>query len=511
MPRMTHFGVANDRAMKWLAVIVAPGSIAMMALVGCDQPPARPVGTPPQATPFKEALRASTLPPDSPEPSLPTPTPAPTLIPRDAQHPVVLSIADAEREVLSWAVPANEARIERSRAVTVADFLANRAPGAGSMALAESRCLVALVDDKGGMADPSDCQVAIPADRVLTLVEASQRGMDMMIGQDLGDERPSVCWPLSSRSRARFVAFFDATRGQYLGMDFITDPYPTNWLDQLAEAPTVKVLDIGSPTPTPTASLTPVPLHSPTPYPTVPNWKPRPTLGLPEGATEERKLEPGEVPAPVVDAAREMAEVPGSRWVYQVTRLDQGVHWSQHVVTETIASAWRIAPDVMMVRRRECWSPGMYPYGNPPEVTERCRDEDRYYVLPNGRATGDSENYYASPLAALRKELEGTPSRVSGRREIVAQLRVPLRANQEYGDPDVDWSTRERAPIDAPYGHFDSCYAVLEEGSAGSTTHWTCPGVGEVRREVASCSQGGGAFWLYELIDYHIPPIVPVP
>jgi hypothetical protein len=424
-----------------------------------------------------------------------------------------MTIADAEREVLSWALPANEARIERSIVLTVADFLASRSSGAGAMQLAESPSYSVLIDEDGRVPDPfAHGKVTMAPDRVLILVDASQQGMDLSVVKYEGEERPSLCSSVSSRSRARFVAFFDATRGQYLGMDFISPTFSASWMDDLAKAPPVHLLPIGSPTPTPTVTLTAVPLRSPTPYPTVPNAKHKPTLGLPEDATEERLLGTGQVPAPLVDAAREMAEVPGSQWVYRVTDLDQGVHWSQHVVTNTIHSAWRIAPDVMMLRRRVCQSPETNPGPDPTEAATRCRDEDRYYVLPGGRVTGDQEDLYASPLAALRKELEGTPSPDSGNRDIIAQLRVPLRTNEYYGDADVDWSTGGRESIVVPRGRFDGCIAVMgSSGPMNVDTYWTCPGIGVVRLEGPGCHTMGGGFALYELIDYDIPPIVPLP
>lgn len=457
---------------------------------------------------------AEPTPTATPTPTLfPTDTPTPTLLPADAPHPVVITIADAEREVLGWALPANEARIERSTALTVADFLASRSPETGFPAMAEVSCFGVLVDDERRILDLSThCKSAMAPDRVIIVVEGSQRGINLDTRQDRGEgeERPTACGSVSSRSRARFLAFFDATHGYYLGTSFVDKFFDASWLDDLAQAPAARLLMIGSPTPTPTVTLTPVPRFSSTPYPTVEHPTIKPTLGLPEGATEERELQAGEVPAPLLDAAREIGEVPGSRWTYRVTTVDQGLRWSQFVMTETIHSAARIAPDVMMLQRRSCRTPGERTaaiYGIP-----LCSDYDRYYVLPTGRATGLTESWKASPLAALRQELAGTLVSDDISRAIIAQLRLPLEPNQEYGDMDVDWRTLGQASIDVPAGHFDGCIALNGMvGVSSAETDWTCPGVGVVRREAGTCRTMGGGQALYELLDYDIPPIVPVP
>jgi len=114
------------------AGLTRPLAIALtaLALAGCAEPTAK-VTPQPTAAATARATPTETLtafPTDAPAPS---PTPLPTPWPVDESLPVVLTVDEAEREVLSWALPEREARIERSAYVSSADFEAASSPSDG--------------------------------------------------------------------------------------------------------------------------------------------------------------------------------------------------------------------------------------------------------------------------------------------------------------------------------------------------------------------------------------------
>jgi hypothetical protein len=434
-------------------------------------------------------------------PRSPTWTPRPTLVPDEAPHPVVLSIEDAEREVSNWALPANDPRIERTLYTTVADLTATFPSGRGGWNLGDTQS-GDFIDDEGTVLEPYDDQgAAMPPDVVLILVEASQRGIDLVLAPTEYDVRPGGCKSVGSQARRRFLAVFDATRGSYIGSDLFLEPGDWDWVDRLAGRPVPEILSMPSPTPraSPTPDLRPGRGSIPTP-------------GLPPDSVMADPLQPGEVPAPLVDAVREMGEVPGSRWVYRVTELWQGVHWSQTVVTETIETALRLAPDVLTIRRRQCTAPRENPFTGVRE-SGGCVDLDRYFVFPNGRVHADKMWYRGTAkLADMRSLLDLPPKQIPNGSEITTSMRLPLRANEDYGGGELHWSTEGQASVEVPLGRFDGCYAIRAVGDMmNSPTHWTCPGVGVVRSERSGCYTWGGGFKLYELLDFDIPPIVPVP
>jgi hypothetical protein len=215
----------------------------------------------------------------------------------------------------------------------------------------------------------------------------------------------------------------------------------------------------------------------------------------------------------LVEAVREMSEIPGSRWVYRVTELEDDVHWSYLVVTETIASSIPVAPDVLMSRRRVCSSPAVAPGDDRPRAAS-CADGRPYFVFSNGRV-GASEFYRGTvPLAEMRKLLNEPPKPVENGGEVTETMRLPLRPNEDYGGGEVHWFTGEQASIEVPRGRFDGCIA-LHGGVEMFNPHvyWSCPGVGVVRKEDGGCTYSMPWYnhALSELTDYDIPPVVPVP
>lgn len=205
----------------------------------------------------------------------------------------------------------------------------------------------------------------------------------------------------------------------------------------------------------------------------------------------------------MVEAARELAEVPGSRWVYRVTEVSNYVHWSQYTYTETIASAWRIAPDAMT--NEHVLESSTEREGN----SLRFALPRRFHVFPNGGAGTLRAN---ATLADVQRFLTVPPTQdPQGYIDSPADnpIRLPLRSDEAYS---LEWRMNGKQSVTVPAGTFNDCF-VLEQMNQirFGTTYLLCPGVGIVRRE----EPGGGMGWshitLLELIDYHIPQITPVP
>jgi hypothetical protein len=411
-----------------------------------------------------------------------------------------MTVEDARREVLSWALPLNEASVDRSFYVTVADVASYPWPTEGSMLYWS--VLGRLRDEVKGAIRPRQNEPAFrQPDDVLIVVEGSQRGIDLY--HSWGDG-VCCCGAAAAGERYPFLAIFDATRGGEVGTAVV---YPPDLADSLAAKPPSTILQRGSP------SATSIPTSSPTSSPSTPS----PATPLPSDATAAAPLRSGQVPAPLVRAVREMAEVPGSRWVYRVTALEYDLHWSYRVVIETIASSVPVAPDILMSRRRVC-SSGATSSGLDQLGTVTCEDGRPYFVFAKGRVETNEDHRGTVTLAEMRTLLNEPPKQVDGWGGIMETMRLPLRPNEEYrgdlyGGGPIRWSTGEKASIEVPRGRFDGCIA-LNRAVEMYNPHvdWTCPGVGVVRKEDGNCAYSSPSFslGLSELIEYDIPPVVPV-
>jgi hypothetical protein len=495
-----------------LVVLVA------LAATGCARPTATATPRPTATVTATQVPTAAPLPTLTPTPT-PSATPTPTPWPSGVPHPVVLRLDDARREVLSWALPANEARVERALYATVEELAENFPPelreygwplfdtGTDSGGAQVSEFITpdgTVLDSRTGAKD------AMPPDRVLIIVDSSQRGVDLVQVEQADDETPSVCTGVSSRSRARILSLFDATTGSYLGSDFIASPRQSAWVDDLADLPVINVVPVASPT----AKVTATPREDPA-LVSDPALTPKSALQLPSDASTPYPLDVGQVPASVVDVARELAEIPGSQWVYRVTGLYNGVHWSQRTCTDTIASAWQIAPDVMLDHHVHESS-----VNNPTRRSWACsRDSQRKFVFSDG-ITGPFGTVYPQPpadpfdatLADVRQFLAAPPP-PTGNGEydtpVAGFLRLPLPQSAIYN---YWWKLIGQESITVPAGTFNNCHVLsMETTFRNGSTHWLCPGVGVVRKEEPACGSFGAGFELYELIDYDIPPIVPLP
>lgn len=490
-----------------------PGPLSTVVPVDFSQstsPTSVPTETQPTAEPTNSPMPTVVDASPTSTPVDPSPTPTSTPIARGTLRPVVMTIADAEREVLSWFLPANEARIERSLAVMVADLLASRPAGAPAL---HFMGMIMFVDDNGRFGPGFDKMKELAPDQVVIVVEGSHKHIALdYAGRDAG-EPPAAVPTDPELARSRYVSYFAAATGEHLGdqpLDSYHPEFYRDWLDTLVRRPTAETVLVASATPTASKTATPTPLESATP-----NTGSEP--GMPTDAAEARPLTAGQVPAALVDAARELAEVPGSRWVYRVTENWFGPHWSQHTVTETIRAAWRIAPDAMMVERgyqASAIEAGKTARNSPKDPWRSgCNDANPYFLFPNG-SIGVSHSARSGPTLARMRQLLDHPSAEGGADpcDIVMQLRLPLVPSTVFsaGAGRTWWQTKGRATLDVPAGRFDGCIALLGYlDDRQGATHWTCPRVGVVRHELPGYTFAGGGFALYELIDYYIPPIVP--
>lgn len=207
-----------------------------------------------------------------------------------------MTLDDARREVLRWALPVNEAWVDRAMYAMVADVAQTFPRDRGGSEWGDGWTLFdqpydrerELITRVGTVVDPQayGTEQALDPNRVLILLDASQRGVDLMLrGGDavvVAEESPSYCFAVSSRSRTRFVSVFDASTGRYLGSDFITDAWLPDWLDVLAALPEPEVVLVATATPTASATSTATAHDYQTPT-SIPSWTPLPTRILLSG------------------------------------------------------------------------------------------------------------------------------------------------------------------------------------------------------------------------------------
>lgn len=466
-------------------------AIALVALAatGCARPTVTPQPTA-TITPTKSPTPTATS-MWSPTPiasatstTTPSPAPLPTPWPLDASLPVVMTVEEAESEVLSWAIPEREARIERSAYVSSADFQA-------AMSSEELEDAWPGLDDTPyGMA--FQLQEILPASGWLIMVEGSQRGIDLL---GFGHRRspdglagnvvpPNLCEPAPRDYRLKFTAFFDPTTGLYLGhngADQVLSSIPESvW--QLAQArvrPVHEVTPTLTPSPPPTQTAIPTAdLASTLTATSTSTPRPTPTEPFPVDATSV-PLGAGEVPQAVIGTARVLPWVAGGQWTYLATRVEDMVHWSTFTVTETVASAQRLSPTTMEVR---------LDYGEPGWTPWAAGMDLKNYLRPDG--------FYSDRWW-------------TGQNHPAVVFRLPMAAG---GRVDEFWYVDKVESVTVPAGHFEDCYVMIENAGARNLfAHWLCPGVGFVRHELPSCTSDGSGYTVYELTNYNIPPIIPLP
>jgi hypothetical protein len=469
---------------------ILPGClVAATALVlgACAAPTATPLPTatiPPSATPAATATRTATTKPSA----TPSATPTYSLTPA-----AVMSLADAERQVLGWLDPTRARRIDASYYVTEGEVRAVAPAGGVYDWFVPDE--IAAYDTPFPVAD---------SPRLLVVVLASSQGMDVLhqAGQHAGQNPSSsnadrrwpgaTCFPVPASRRQQVMAMFDATTGHEVGASPIFSEERQRQLVRLARAGRKRLA--GG---TPLASATPTETEIP---PAVPSDVPLPTFA-PDAATP-RPLARGEVPESLVAAVREYPLVNGAQWVYRMVSHRDNIHWARHVLTSTIDAAWQIAPDAMLVReRQEVSAGGELPWYN---------GSSRYwYVFPEGVAGGLNGAAIPKARAALATVTPAAMAQGGWPKIAVGEaLRFPLRAPERL---DYTREMEREEPMRGPAGSFPACFVVRDVlGGGNSSAGWLCRGVGYVRFEYPGCSTMYGAHTTMELLRYTIPRFRPV-
>jgi hypothetical protein len=412
----------------------------------------------------------------------------------------VMRLEDAERATLLRLDPERDRRIELSFYVTEGELQA-AAPGSGPDN---------WLGPEAGTAEPHFPEQG--SGRVLAFVVASTHGMDIRAQFDntnRGTEPDDPCIPVPSRQRQQIVEVWDMLSGTSLGA----------W-DAMSVPPTVKDLakrgrrHIALPS---LATRTPMPTTTeealqPTASPELTPPVPADAVAIPLGL--------GEVPAALVDVARDWPAAVGSRWVYRVGSTGYGwpdltTAWSSGRITETVDAAWQIAPDVMVSRiNRQVTIAG------PPDWTPRERDTanlesdgfwegNRFrYTFRNGLVADLKALSLAEARAVLGEVTQPTPQAEDYYAALGGFLRLPIRPPEALA---ADVLVRQDSAQDTAVGRFDDCYAVRKLVSlAGADYVRLCRGVGVVRRDGFNCKSMYGGSSVQELIDYSLPAIKPV-
>jgi hypothetical protein len=458
----------------------------------------KPAPTPAQLAALLATVTSTSTPSLPPAYAVPsTATPSPTIAPAasatpqrvNRPSPVVLTLDEARRLVVGWSNPDGSGRIGRAGYVAADDVVKTFA--------------AAGMDDlqfSGGEVGSMDTGVPpswIPEQHrgPIIFVEVAQGGMDMK-SADQNVTGASVCYPVASRARYTVTAVFDAARGTYLG--YLGDPLPAAlWRRAATKWHLVRI------TPTPTATI-PAPLTPSTRLQVTPTAATEYVLGESAGVP----LAVGHVPTAVRPMVEVAPWVAGAWWSYRRTGVEDGIQWSTATVTETVEQALRLAPDVMAVtfdwRGDEDYFAS--PWGR---RLPGGYGASSVYILPHNVIWPDDGKHHPFALGELRSKASALATAKLPGYDVnmpSEMIRLPLQAGDMYSI----WSVGDPGTVLTPAGTFEGCYHLTEIVSARSGwDHWLCPGVGFVRHERwGDCSFYSGAAEVYELTDYHVPPII---
>lgn len=215
-------------------------------------------------------------------------------------------------------------------------------------------------------------------------------------------------------------------------------------------------------------------------------------------------LATGEVPRALVDSATELGLVPGARWRYREIHSAADRVVSSGQVDVEVAYALRLARDVMELRL----------LASPSGSSFRWKAEGRIrYVLPGGAiGGGDGDGVKWHVPAEERQELLRRPSQDSA--ELACAWLAPVSSGPwlDARPEDCATSIHRAQTVITPAGTFHGCARheyIL--GAAKFSVVWRCPSVGVVR-VLTSGLQSMKSFWhSWDLVDYEIPLLVPVP
>jgi len=411
-----------------------------------------------------------------------------------------MTLDQAEAEVLGWAIPEVERRIEYS--AYVSDGALGQILGT-TLHLYDDNGLSFLVlsedDDAVHKLDERLISLAVlPTGYALIAVEASEARMRLLEhdGPDgrLGTDTEGIARGgdvVTAGDRRHIWAVFDAATGASLGA---VDLAPTGPVAPLSAVPTLSADQMRPATRVPMPTTEAV------------IWDPATPTPLTE-VSHQRVLKPGEVPQQVAATAARLPIVAGAWWRYRTTGLQDDVYWKSSETTVTVVESVQIAPDA--VRSTVRVDP---PEGKVGDVGFFSSYEPHYYLLPNaliGRVQSNPTLQELRDYAAQVARAPANPERVA---QPPAQD-IFLSTWRTGDDPNYWWHLADLRGIDTPAGTFQDC-AVFERifGMRVTAAIWLCPGVGFVRAEIPVLgSMTSNWIGVHELVEFHIPEQVLVP
>jgi hypothetical protein len=273
---------------------------------------------------------------------------------------------------------------------------------------------------------------------------------------------------------------FDASTGQRVVAEVVrnSDRAAVESLREHVASHPPRVVSAGTPTTTPTPSITPT------------SAEPTPTSTLPASRID---LTVENLP-PSLEATFDAYPLwPGTWWVWRVTGRNAGVSWTGAVVTETVDAAWLVGPDEVLVRsttETHVIADGAYDVG--PEAF--AHPTIWRHVAPDGVfPSADAENrQWPEPRTHEGVALELWSEPLGG-----------WMGEQNLGrvsDPSVTVVAGNR--------RYEDCRLLEVVGGAQwGTFRWFCPGVGYTRTELYACSVTLNAYFeLIELVDWSGAP-----
>lgn len=372
-----------------------------------------------------------------------------------------MTLGQAEEELLErFSHPELEARVEASYYATDAEIL--------QLETVDQKLVIELRGDL----DPMDAET----DRLYGVIELSHLKVVNPHNACMAPHDHEGCTfrVLPERATTHFLwplhDDFFSRRDAYQHED------PTPWPAELAlwEAPTRERMILRSAGYRIEAAVTPTawPSRTPTPRPALP--------------PSARALGDGEVPSALTESASLHGSIPGSVWRYHV--LDYDLRRGVHAVTEIttgIESAYGLGGDVMLVE-----GPTLPPVSHEPA---------RSYLTGSGRQVSAPMS-----MGSIGSEPSSAPPSTDLPTREVCGLTTTVTEHllNELGSEDV---------VVPAGGFLECCAEVYVRGNNSGVITWRCPEVGVVRMYDWNIQGAFADGRLYELIDYEIPPITPLP
>lgn len=334
--------------------------------------------------------------------------------------------------------------------------------------------------------DPSeglDGSSALLEPGIVAIVETTQRVVEHGCSEsDVSPTEP--CTTILGDERVRSATFFDAhAEGAFLHRVHGPESFgrwPEAVGQRLRSRPPAVRVDASLPR----VARTATPARSPDPT-LVARVAALPTLG------------PGRVPAALLDTARDWPFVEGAWWTFRVLHSHGNTPTASRIETIEVANSWMDGPESMLFQLTQ--SPH-YSFESFPRLSPLGVDRCLHESIEEGMRLA------AMPLFAGGRE----DTCFRGPRGIPAAL------FEKLWDPDATVCEEfggfgrvcGNVAVETALGSHTGCYFVQDELSSVWSAWWHCPGIGLVRYQFIG-RESGTLTW--DLVDYAIPPLVPVP